>query len=73
VYGAHAVARQVLERGRPFAGMARPALVNGMAGAVVAPGRRPLAVVAFTCRHERIVAIDLIADAAKLRSIAVDG
>jgi RNA polymerase sigma-70 factor (ECF subfamily) len=73
VTGAEAVARQVLVRGRPFARFARPAIVNGVAGVVVAPAGRPLAVVAFTSARGRIVAIDLIADPEKLRRLTVDG
>jgi RNA polymerase sigma-70 factor (ECF subfamily) len=69
VVGAETVARQVLERGRQFAPFARPAVVNGNAGLVVGRGRRPFAVVGFTVAHGRIVAIDLIADRAKLRDL----
>ena len=72
VTGAEAVARQVLARGRPFARFARPAVVNGVAGVVVAPAGRPMAVVAFTSARGRIVAIDLIADREKLRRLALD-
>jgi RNA polymerase sigma-70 factor (ECF subfamily) len=68
VTGAEAVARQVLSRGRPFARFARPAVVNGAAGVVVAPHGRPMAIVAFTIAGGRIAAIDLIADPAKLRA-----
>jgi RNA polymerase sigma factor (sigma-70 family) len=67
VTGAEAVARQVLSRGRPFAGFARHAVVNGAAGVVVAPHGRPMAIVAFTIAGGRIAAIDLVADLAKLR------
>jgi RNA polymerase sigma-70 factor (ECF subfamily) len=63
------VANQVLERGTPFAPFARPALVNGAAGAIVAPGGRLRAVVGFTVEHGRIVAIDVVADPAKLRGL----
>jgi RNA polymerase sigma-70 factor (ECF subfamily) len=70
IVGAEAVAQQVLQRGRPFAGFARPVLVNGAPGAVVAPRGRPIAVVGFTSRGGRIVAIDLISDPAKLQGIA---
>ena len=70
VVGAEAVARQVLARGRPFARFARPAIVNGSAGLVVAPGGRPMAVVGFTSARGWIVAIDLIADQEKLRRLA---
>jgi RNA polymerase sigma-70 factor (ECF subfamily) len=69
ITGAQAVARQVLSRGRPFAGLARPALVNGRAGVVVAHGAITMAVVGFTSAGERIVAIDLITDRDKLRRL----
>src|SRR5262245_51131766 len=45
VVGAEAVARQVLARGSRFAPFARPAIVNGTAGLVIAPGGKPFAVV----------------------------
>jgi ketosteroid isomerase-like protein len=67
ISGAEAVARQVLSRGRPFARFARPAVVNGAAGVVVASGGRPMAIVAFSIARGRIAAIDLIADPVKLR------
>ncbi|HWX52494.1 MAG TPA: RNA polymerase sigma factor SigJ [Solirubrobacteraceae bacterium] len=70
VVGAEAVARQVLARGRPFARFARPAIVNGAAGVVVAPRGRPMAVVGFTIARGRILAIDLVADPEKLRGLA---
>jgi RNA polymerase sigma-70 factor (ECF subfamily) len=72
IVGAEAVARQVLRRGRPFAGFARPALINGAPGVVVAPHGRPIAVVSFTTARGRIVAIDLIADPAKLRRLPLE-
>src|SRR5215475_13684394 len=37
VVGAEAVARQILARGAPFAGFARPAIANGGAGLVIVP------------------------------------
>jgi RNA polymerase sigma-70 factor (ECF subfamily) len=67
--GASAVARQILERGTPLAPLARPALVNGSAGAIVDIGGRPFAVVSFTVRQGRIAAIDLVADPDKLRGL----
>jgi RNA polymerase sigma-70 factor (ECF subfamily) len=67
IIGAEAVAKRVLAEGSPFAGLARPALVNGGAGVVVGPPGRPFAVVSFTVTGGRIVAIDLITDRAKLR------
>jgi RNA polymerase sigma factor (sigma-70 family) len=72
IVGSEAVARAVLERGRPFAQFARPAVVNGAAGLVVAPGGKPMAVVGFTRAHGRIVAIDLIADPGKLGGLVLD-
>jgi hypothetical protein len=42
-------------------------VVNGAAGVVVAPHGRPMAIVGFTIVGGRIVTIDLVADAAKLR------
>jgi RNA polymerase sigma factor (sigma-70 family) len=69
VVGAAAVARQVLARGTPFAAHARPAVVNGGAGVVVAPGATPIAVVAFAIEGDRIAGIDVLADPERLRRI----
>ena len=69
VQGAEPVARRVLERGQPLAGLARPALVNGAAGLVVGRPGRPIAVVGFTVAEDRIVAIDLITDREKLKRV----
>jgi RNA polymerase sigma-70 factor (ECF subfamily) len=71
VTGTDAVARRVLARGRPFAHLARPAMVNGAPGLLVAARGAAMAVVGFTCAHGRIVAIDLIADPEKLRHLDV--
>jgi RNA polymerase sigma factor (sigma-70 family) len=73
VAGAEAVARHVLERGAPFAPYARPAIVNGAAGAIVQPGRRVVAVVGFTVVGGCIVELDLISDPDKLRGAQLDG
>ncbi len=67
IEGAAAVAKQVLARGTRLAPLARPALVNGAAGAVVGSGSGLIAVVGFTVAHGRIVEIDLITDRSKLR------
>jgi hypothetical protein len=69
VEGAEAVARQILTRDRPSAPLARPAIVNGAAGAIVMAGRKPFAVVGFTVRKGRIVEIDLIANPDRLRGV----
>ncbi len=68
--GALAVANQILERGTPLAPLARPALVNGAAGAVVHIGGRPFAVISFTVRLGRIAAIDVVTDPGKLAGLA---
>ena len=47
----------------------RPALVNGTAGAVVAPAGRPVLVMAFTVRNGKIATIDALADRARLRQL----
>ena len=70
VDGAEQVARTVLRRGTPLAPLARPALVNGAAGAVVGRGGRLISVVAFSVADGRIVRIDVIADPAKLSAVA---
>jgi RNA polymerase sigma-70 factor (ECF subfamily) len=44
-------------------------LGNGAAGAVWAPGGQPRVVFDFTITHGKIVAIDLIADPARLRQL----
>ena len=72
VVGAEQVAHQILERGRPFAPFARPAVVNGSAGAVVVRGGRPFAVVGFTVVGGRIAEIDLVADQQKIGGLVVE-
>jgi RNA polymerase sigma-70 factor (ECF subfamily) len=63
--GAEAVAASAMS----FAHLApyvQPALVNGAAGAVVAPEGRPFSVMAFTVADGKVVAIDAIADPERL-------
>src|SRR3954451_6136943 len=65
-------ARAVAERAMTYARLApyvRPALVNGAAGVVVAPGGRPFSVMGFTVVDGRIVAIDGLADPERLREL----
>jgi RNA polymerase sigma factor (sigma-70 family) len=71
VRGAAAVAEQVLATGgfARFAQMARPVLVNGAAGVVLVARGRPVAVVGFTIRGGKVVAIDILADPARLRQL----
>jgi len=68
VHGADEVARRALSFAR-LAPAARPALVNGAAGFVVAPGGRPFAVVGFTVTDGKIIEIDLLADRERLRAL----
>lgn len=66
--GAETIATQATTYARlqPFM---RPALVNGVAGAVVAPHGRIFSVLAFTVVGGKIVAIDALADPARLQGI----
>jgi RNA polymerase sigma factor (sigma-70 family) len=66
IRGAEAVAGEAL-KGRARA--ARPALVDGAVGVVVAPRGRLLLVLGFTIRDGKIVEIDVVADPARLRRL----
>jgi RNA polymerase sigma-70 factor (ECF subfamily) len=65
IRGAAAVAETFSGRAR----VARPALVNGIPGAVWAPGGRPRVVFEFTITHGQIVQIDVLADPERLRQL----
>jgi hypothetical protein len=65
VRGAPAVADTFSGRARA----AQPALVDGAAGAVWAPGGQPRVVFGFTITHGKIVEIDLLADPTHLRQL----
>src|SRR3989440_2763489 len=65
VRGAPAVAGTFSGRAR----VAQPALVNGAAGAVWAPGGRPRVVFRFTITGGKIAAIDLVAEPERLRQL----
>jgi RNA polymerase sigma-70 factor (ECF subfamily) len=60
VHGAEDVARTVLARGSRLAPLARPAIVNGAAGALVGSPEAPVSVVAFGVREGRIVSLDVL-------------
>ncbi|HUA47010.1 MAG TPA: sigma-70 family RNA polymerase sigma factor [Solirubrobacteraceae bacterium] len=65
-------ARAVTERALMFAHLgayARPALVNGAAGVVVAPEGRVFAIMAFTITDGRIVEINVLNDPARLSEL----
>ena len=68
--GAAAVAGQAMTFSH-LSEFVRPALVNGAAGVVVAPGGRPASVMGFTVRNGRIVEIDAIADPNRLRRLDI--
>jgi RNA polymerase sigma factor (sigma-70 family) len=68
IRGARTVAQQA-RKGAGLARYARPALVNGAAGLVLAARGRPLAVAGFTIAGGRIVEIDVLADPARLREL----
>ncbi len=68
--GARTVAGQAITFGRLFP-FARPALVNGAAGVVVAADGRPLSVMGFTVTAGRVVAIDVLADSERLQHVLV--
>ena len=65
VRGAPAVAGTFSGRAR----VAQPALVNGAAGAVWAPGGQPRVVFGFTLTSGKIVEIHLVAEPARLRQL----
>ena len=62
-------ARRVRARGSGLAPLARPAIVNGVPGAVVWSGGQPVAAVGFTVARGRIAGIDVYADAGKLPAL----
>jgi RNA polymerase sigma factor (sigma-70 family) len=72
IRGARTVASQAL-RFASLARFARPALVNGAAGVVVAPRGRPYAVIGFTIARGRIVEMDLLADPERVRRLDLAG
>jgi RNA polymerase sigma factor (sigma-70 family) len=72
VEGAEAVARQIIKRGTPLAPLARPAIVNGTAGAIVGLRGRPFAVAGFTVANGRITEIDIVTDPDKLPHLVLD-
>jgi RNA polymerase sigma-70 factor, ECF subfamily len=64
----------VLAEARRWSAMtphARPAIVNGVAGAVIGRAGQPFAVVAVTVARGRITALDFVVDPAKLARITI--
>jgi RNA polymerase sigma factor (sigma-70 family) len=74
---------QVLRGARAIAGgatgfgalsrSARPVLVNGAAGVVAVPRDLPVSLMVFAVEDDRIVAIDVLADPARLRVLMPEG
>jgi RNA polymerase sigma factor (sigma-70 family) len=71
VVGAEAVAGEA-QRWAGMAPLARPAVVNGAAGAVIGRPGRPFAVVGITVVNGRITEMDFVLDPSKLARITVD-
>ncbi len=67
VRGASEVARQFVGRAQD----AQPALVNGAVGLVWAPGGQPRVVFGFTITRGKIVAIEMLADPARILQLDV--
>lgn len=68
IHGARSVANQALTFGR-LSPLARPALINGAAGVIVAAHGQPLSVMAFTVTGGKVVAIDVLADPERLQRL----
>lgn len=68
VHGAREWASRAIEfsRGAKFA---RPALIDGAAGVVVAPRGRLFRVLAFTFKNGKIARMDVIGDPVRLRKL----
>jgi RNA polymerase sigma factor (sigma-70 family) len=71
VKGGAAVARIILQRGTPVARLARPAIIDGRAGAYVSLPDRLLSVVKFTVEGGRVTALDLVLDPDTLRGLPI--
>ncbi|MGW1375758.1 RNA polymerase sigma factor SigJ [Streptomyces sp. NPDC002446] len=68
VRGARSVVEQALTFSR-FAPYARPALVNGAPGLVTVVNGQPFSVMGFTIAHGKVIEINILADAARLRRL----
>ena len=70
--GAADVARHTVTVGHRFASLCQPALVNGAPAIIVSAPAGPLAVARLTITGDRVAAIDLILDPARLRAYVVE-
>jgi RNA polymerase sigma factor (sigma-70 family) len=73
LHGAGAVAERVAAGARTFATLGRPVLVNGTAGVLVGRPGHPFAVAGFTIVGGRIAHLDILADPARVRELALPG
>ena len=71
VQGSEAVAREIIARGTPFAPLARPAIVNGVPGALVERSGHLVAVANVVVSGERITEVDIVFDPEKLRHVVI--
>lgn len=71
VKGGQPVAAMILKGGTPVAHLARPAIIDGQAGAFVSLPDRLLSVVKFTVEGGRVTAMDLVLDPDTLRSMRI--
>jgi RNA polymerase sigma-70 factor (ECF subfamily) len=71
IRGVEAVTREITSRGTPFAPLARPALVNGLPGALVEHHGRLIAVVNVEVADGRVSAIDIVFDRTKLGNVVI--
>jgi RNA polymerase sigma-70 factor (ECF subfamily) len=71
ITGAQEVANLILARGTPFAPFAKPAIVDGQAGAVVEVRGVLRSVVKFTVVGERVVGLDLTIDPETLARLRI--
>ncbi|MDX6552409.1 MAG: hypothetical protein QOH74_897 [Gaiellales bacterium] len=71
VVGAEAVAGQA-HRWASMAPLARPAVVNGAAGAIIGQPGRPFAVMGMTVVNGRITTMDFVLDPSKLARITIE-
>ena len=68
--GAEAVAAHTATYSNWFP-LVRPALVNGTAGAIVATGKRVLAVMAFTVTDGKMIQVDALMDPERLAGLSL--
>src|SRR6266540_6324407 len=71
IRGAPAVAREALAFAQRYGAFAQPVLVNGAAGVLVAEKGKPFSVMGFTIRHDKVAAIDILADPARLKALGI--